>query len=153
MKRHSPHQNSIREKMALFEQACRDAGLKLTHQRLEIYRELAAAADHPTAEMLYTRLRRRLPTLSLDTVYRTLATLEERNIISRVHTDESQARYEAEMAPHHHALCRKCCSITDFQWDFLDAAPLPDGLADWGTFEDTKVTVRGICRQCGRGQD
>ncbi|MDD3620754.1 MAG: Fur family transcriptional regulator [Desulfobulbaceae bacterium] len=142
------HKDTIRKKMARFEQACRDAGLKITHQRLEIYRELAGAHDHPTAEMLYTRLRERLPTLSLDTVYRTLATLEEQHIITRVQTDESQARYEAEMTPHHHVMCRKCGRITDFHWTFFDAARLPEDVAGWGTIEDRKVTVRGICRQC-----
>lgn len=145
-----PHQQkTLMEKMASFEGGCRDAGLKLTHQRLEIYRELAAATDHPTAEMLYTRLRRGLPTLSLDTVYRTLATLEERKIITRVQTDESQARYEAEMAPHHHAMCRRCGRISDFHWTSFDAAKLPDDISGWGTIDDKKVTVRGICRQCG----
>jgi len=145
-------QDTIREKMARFEETCRDAGLKLTHQRLEIYRELAGADDHPTAEMLYTRLRQRLPTLSLDTVYRTLATLEEQHIITRVQTDESQARYEAEMAPHHHVMCRRCGRIRDFHWTFFDAARLPVDIAGWGTIEDKKVTVRGICRQCAEEQ-
>jgi Fur family transcriptional regulator, peroxide stress response regulator len=140
--------DTLQKKMAFFEQACRNASLKLTHQRLEIYRELASSADHPTAEMLYTRLRHHLPTLSLDTVYRTLATLEEQHIITRVQTDASQARYEAEMTPHHHALCRKCGGITDFQWDTFDTARLPDDLSGWGSIEDRKVIVRGICRQC-----
>ena len=142
------NRNTLREKMAYFEKACRDAGLKLTHQRLQIYRELASATDHPAAEMLYTRLRRNLPTLSLDTVYRTLATLEEHHIITRVQTDESQARYEVEMATHHHALCRRCGAITDFHWSSFDTTQLPDDISGWGTIEDKKVTVRGICRQC-----
>ena len=153
MKRHPQQQNNLRQKMALFERACRDAGLKLTHQRLAVYRELAASSDHPSAEMLYTRLRRSLPTLSLDTVYRTLASLEERNIITRVHTDESQARYEAEMSPHHHALCRRCGGITDFYWASFDSTPLPGGISGWGTFEDRKVTIRGVCRQCAGERD
>lgn len=142
------HENTLQEKMTCFELACRNAGLKLTHQRLEIYHELASTTDHPTAGMLYTRLRRNLPTLSLDTVYRTLATLEEHHIITRVQTDENQARYEAEMAPHHHALCRKCGAITDFHWTAFDTAQLPDDLSGWGSIEDKKVTVRGTCRQC-----
>ena len=41
--------------MSEFAEACRKAGLKLTHQRLEIYKEIAAATDHPSAEDLYRR--------------------------------------------------------------------------------------------------
>ena len=58
----------IQEKLAAFESACREAGLRLTHQRLELYRELAKVDDHPTAEMLYQRLRKTMPTISLDNI-------------------------------------------------------------------------------------
>lgn len=90
------------EKRALLEEACKNAGLRLTHQRLEIYRELVAACDHPSAETLHQRLRKRIPTLSLDTVYRTLATLAEQGLINRVETLESQAHFEATSRRHHH---------------------------------------------------
>ncbi|MBC8317138.1 MAG: transcriptional repressor, partial [Desulfobulbaceae bacterium] len=63
---------SVQGKLRDFEKACRKANLKITHQRLEIFRELAKALDHPSAESLYKRLQKKLPTLSLDTVYRTL---------------------------------------------------------------------------------
>jgi len=141
-------QDILQKKMAYFEEACRSADLKLTHQRMEIFHELAAALDHPTAEALYTRLRQRLPTISLDTVYRTLATFEENNLIARVQTVESQARYEAEMELHHHAICRKCGRITDFQWTSFDATRLPNEIAGWGKIENKKVTLQGLCEQC-----
>lgn len=140
--------STLQEKLALFAQACRDANLKLTHQRLEIYRELASAADHPTAEMLYKRLRKTLPTISLDTVYRTLATFEEYNLVTRVQTVESHTRYEAEMAPHHHAICTRCGMITDFQWVSFDTLQLPEGISDWGRIEEKKITFRGVCDKC-----
>ena len=91
------NQVKIQKKLENFETACRESGLKVTHQRLEIFRELAAADDHPTAETLYNRLQKVMPTLSLDTVYRTLTTFEEHDLISRVQTTESHARFEAEM--------------------------------------------------------
>ncbi|MBU0681457.1 MAG: transcriptional repressor, partial [Proteobacteria bacterium] len=115
-----------------FENACRKADLKVTHQRLEIFRELAQAHDHPSAEMLYNRIIKRLPTISLDTVYRTLATLEKHDLITRVQTLESQARLEAEMIRHHHAVCRKCGAITDFSWNTFDEVQVPAELSGWG---------------------
>jgi Fur family peroxide stress response transcriptional regulator len=114
---------TIQDRLEHFKAACREADLKLTHQRLEIFRELAEAMDHPTAETLYRRLKETLPTLSLDTVYRTLATFEEYNLVTRVQTTESHARFEARSG-HHHAVCSRCGKITDFEWDDFGVASI-----------------------------
>ncbi|MBK6766537.1 MAG: transcriptional repressor [bacterium] len=50
----------------------RDSGLKLTHQRMEVFMDVAARTDHPDAASVYERVKPRVPTISLDTVYRTL---------------------------------------------------------------------------------
>lgn len=131
-----------------FENACRKAGLKVTHQRLELYRELAQAEDHPSAEVLYERLIKKLPTLSLDTVYRTLATLEKHRLITKVQTMESQARYEAKMDKHHHAVCSRCGTITDFTWDLFDEAQVPKAVDGWGKVMKRNAVLEGICKAC-----
>jgi len=143
-----PDQEMLEKKMAEFEPACRNAGLKLTHQRLEIFRELAQALDHPSAETLHNRLRRRLPTLSLDTVYRTLAIFEKHRLINKVETVESQGRYEADIGRHHHAICRLCGAITDFSWSFFDEAQLPEVVKGWGRVDRKSITLHGLCRKC-----
>lgn len=127
--------------------ACRALDLKLTHQRLEIYRELASSKDHPTAEILYKSLRKSMPSLSLDTVYRTLATFKEHGLISRVQTTESHARFEARKG-HHHAICSQCGTITDFVWNDFESSQLPEQIAKWGEVRNKQVTLHGICAQC-----
>jgi Fur family transcriptional regulator, peroxide stress response regulator len=143
---------SIHEKLRDFEDACRRANLKITHQRLEIFRELAKAIDHPSAETLYKRLQEKLPTLSLDTVYRTLATFEDNGLISRVETVKSQARFEAEMSEHHHLICSKCGKITDFEWTSFRGVDLPDEISHWGSINKKNVILRGICNQCSSAE-
>ena len=138
----------LQEKLTAFESACREAGLRLTHQRLEIYRELAMADDHPSAEVLHQRLRRKIPTISLDTVYRTLATFESHGLISKVNTVESQARFEATGMRHHHLICRKCKEIMDFQWQLIDDATLPEEISRWGRIDNKNVVVYGVCSNC-----
>ncbi len=139
----------IEAKLAAFEQACRDAGLKLTHQRLEIYRELTRSTDHPSAETLYKRLQRQMPTLSLDTVYRTLATFEDRDLIARVETVESQARFEVQLERHHHFICDRCHSIIDFVWEkFDEGCARPTDLERLGRISSKNVIVRGVCNTC-----
>lgn len=139
---------ALKEKMAAFEKVCRAAGMKLTQQRLEIFRELATASDHPSAEALYKRLRKRLPTLSLDTLYRTLSTIENHGLITRVQTAESQARFEAETRQHHHFICDQCHAIVDFLWPQFDETSLPDAVVALGAITSRKVTIHGLCPQC-----
>jgi len=137
-----------KDKISHFEKACRDAGLKITHQRLEIFRELASALDHPSAETLYKRLADKLPTVSLDTVYRTLNTLEEHNLVIRVETQESQGRFEAEMSPHHHIICNQCGKITDFECKDVDQDTIACQVRDWGEINRLNITLHGLCREC-----
>jgi Fur family peroxide stress response transcriptional regulator len=138
--------------LAAFENSCRESGLRLTHQRLEIFRELALATDHPAAELLHQRLRRKIPTLSLDTVYRTLATFVEHGIASKVETVESQARYEAVGTRHHHLICNRCSSIMDFHWTEIDTLPLPMSISDWGKVVTRNVVMYGVCISCTHKQ-
>lgn len=134
--------------MTEFENACRKADLKLTHQRLEIYRELARAQDHPSAEMLYKRIKKKLPTISLDTVYRTLSTLEKHQLITRLQTAESQARFEAKMSRHHHAVCSSCGAITDFVWQSFEEVQVPAELSSWGKVAKRNAILEGVCKAC-----
>ena len=138
----------LENKIGHFEKACRSAGLKITHQRLEIFRELAASLDHPSAETLYKRLQATLPTVSLDTVYRTLNTLEDYGLVARIDTAESQGRFEAEMSPHHHVVCNECGKITDFECQDLDESIVSDTVSDWGKIHRMNITLYGLCKDC-----
>lgn len=142
---------SLPHRMKSFEEACRSADLKLTHQRLEIYRELAEASDHPSAETLHKRLLQKMPTLSLDTVYRTLATFEQHHLIKKVETVDSQAHFEAQMTQHHHLICDTCKEIIDFHWSSFDTSALPEAIRQWGSVRNKSVTIHGTCQRCKTG--
>lgn len=130
------------------EEACRRAGLRLTHQRMKILHELARSTDHPSAEMLHHRLKKQIPTLSLDTVYRTLATFNHFGLVQKVDTSESQARFETVHEHHHHLICRRCHGIVDFVWPTVDEVVLPDAAWGWGRIETRCVVISGVCRLC-----
>jgi Fur family peroxide stress response transcriptional regulator len=144
---------TLQEQLNTFEAACRNADLKVTQQRLEVYRELLLATDHPTAEALYHRLRGRLPTISLDTVYRTLSTLAKHGLINRVETAESLSRFEVARIPHHHLICRECGEIVDFRWPLVDEANLPDEVSAWGKADHRSLIVYGVCTGCSELQE
>lgn len=125
-----------------------DNGLKLTHQRLEVLGELMSASDHPCAETVWKRVRERVPTISLDTVYRTLAVLREHGLAARVPVDGDTARFDGDVSPHHHLACECCGRIDDLPAEDFDAAALRDAVAAWGQVRDAQVVVRGVCRRC-----
>lgn len=130
-----------------FEQICKSAGLKITQQRLEVYRALLASTDHPSAETLYRRLEKRLPALSLDTVYRTLATLEKVHLVHRLETTAAQTRYEALTSRHHHFLCDGCGKVIDVFWQEFDSIHLPTA-GGIGAITRTSVVMHGTCSSC-----
>jgi Fur family peroxide stress response transcriptional regulator len=138
----------LEQMMNQFISACRAAGLKVTHQRTEIYRQLLLIADHPSAETLHKRLLPILPSISLDTVYRTLTTLEQYSLVSRIQTAESQARFEAVCTPHHHLICSNCKQVMDFQWPDIDQLELPSTINQWGSIDSKTIVMYGICKNC-----
>lgn len=139
---------SFKDQLTAFQDACRNADLRVTPQRLEIFKALAMASDHPSAELLHQRLVAKMPTLSLDTVYRTLGTFAGCGLINKVETFESQARYEVAQILHHHLICQQCKEIIDFHWQFIDEATLPEEVHAWGRIERKNVVAYGTCCKC-----
>jgi Fur family peroxide stress response transcriptional regulator len=136
-----------------FRRICREAELKVTPQRLAIFREIAVARDHPSAEEIHARLKPRLPSLSVDTVYRTLATLDECGVVETIEAPDGRSHYDGRLEPHHHLVCKECGGIVDFQWPKADRLRPPAGTAEWGEVERVRVELRGICAQCLKRRD
>lgn len=136
------------DEFKLFRRVCKDQRIKVTPQRLEIFRAVIAANDHPSADDVYNRVKDRLPAISLDTVYRTLATFESGGIISRVSFCEDKTRFDPNRKSHHHLFCTVCRSLTDFYWTDFDNADLPPDIPEWGCPETKHVQIRGICSNC-----
>ena len=146
-------QKELDRRMQAFEDACRGRGLKVTHQRTEVFRELAATDEHPDAEALYRRVRRRVPAMSLDTVYRTLRTLEELGVVRRAEVDAGASRFDANVQRHDHFICTRCGMVRDVQVDAEGALSLPASVKSLGRVTSTQVLVRGICRNCMKTAD
>jgi Fur family peroxide stress response transcriptional regulator len=123
--------------------------IRWTHQRTEIYRQIASTDEHPDAKTVYRRVRRRIPAISFDTVYRTLKLFEKKGIIVRVAHQGESVRYDANMTRHHHFVCARCGRIRDFRSEVLDRLPIPKSVAAFGRVESAQVQVRGICLACG----
>jgi Fur family peroxide stress response transcriptional regulator len=131
-----------------FRDACRDLGIKATHQRLEIFREVAQSHAHPDAEAVYRGVQRRIPTVSLDTVYRTLKLLTDLGFISTLGPRQDSLRFDANQEPHHHHICVQCGKVQDVATPLLDLENIGRNMRTMGTVQSAQIEVRGLCTSC-----
>jgi Fur family peroxide stress response transcriptional regulator len=133
-----------------FERLCRDRGIRVTPQRIAVYGLLAGDKTHPTAEAVYERLRRRMASLSLATVYRVLECLEREGLVHRVSAFDGAARYEAKLNQHHHFVCRLCDSIIDSDERIMEEFSLPRRAPAGFVPDELEMRILGICSTCRR---
>jgi Fur family peroxide stress response transcriptional regulator len=131
-----------------FEQLCRRHGLKVTPQRIAVYKTLTAMDTHPTAEEVYRKVRGQISNISLDTVNRTLHTLSEIGAAFVVEGTGQPRRFDAGLEDHQHFLCMKCGKVVDFHYEPFDDIKLPKELK--GQFKILRKTVylEGLCGNC-----
>jgi Fur family peroxide stress response transcriptional regulator len=144
--------SEVELRLERFKGAAKQAGVKLTHQRLEVFRELASSLEHPDAETLLHGVQARLPTLSLDTVYRTLWMLNNLGLIRTLGPRRDSVRFDANLAPHHHYVCVRCGLVRDFESAALNALPMPPRVEGFGSVVASHVEVLGICDECALQQ-
>ncbi len=120
-----------------------------TRQLLAVYDVVSVARDHPSAEEVYRRVRRRFPRVSLGTVYRNLQKLAAQRRVRVVQLADRAACYDGMVEDHDHFLCERCGAVTDLVR--REAAP-PDcrTLARAGyVIGAHTLTIYGLCPKCG----
>jgi Fur family peroxide stress response transcriptional regulator len=134
-----------------FEEACRRHNLSVTPQRTAIYREFCESREHPSASVIYERVRRRHPNISFDTVNRTLSTLQRVGLATTVECSGEPRRFDSNLEPHHHFHCLGCGAIRDFnRGEQLDDFLLPEIFPESVQVVSARVHVDGYCEQCRR---
>jgi len=140
----------LQQRMDRFEEALRRSGVKVTHQRLEIFRQVAMSRDHPDVETVYRGVRERMPTVSLDTVYRTLRLLLGLGLLDTLGLPRRRVRFDADVSAHHHFVCTRCGTAHDFRSDEFNGLRVPEAVKALGSVERMCVQFRGLCLRCSR---
>ena len=119
-----------------------------TPQRKIIQEELGALKTHPTAAELFEIVRRRLPRISLGTVYRNLEVLHNDGQILKLEMAGSEARFDGDTRLHHHVRCSECSAVRDVELS-QPIDPLAH-ISDSCGFEiyGYKLKFFGICPSC-----
>ena len=137
-----------KEQRDAFIARCREAGLSVTHQRLAIFEAVMTNCNHhPSADLIYQSVQERYPTISFNTIYKNLETFEELGIVVKVNPLYNEARYDVDVRPHHHLICRECTTIVDIHDEELDRLPSPQEAEDF-VVENWTVQFTGLCAEC-----
>lgn len=140
--------DNLKEKLEVFYNSCRGRHLKITPQRLEVYKILLASSDHPSAEVVYERVKRILPNVSLDTVNRTLNTLSRIGVAFVVEGSGDVRRFDGNLDSHQHFKCIKCKKIFDFRHKEFKNIRVPKELEHKFKVLRITVYVEGLCQAC-----
>ncbi len=121
--------------------------MRHSHKRDAICEVLHEKRDHPTADMVYERVREKYPEISLATVYRNLAQLCAEGELIKIGADGKE-RYDIDTSLHTHFFCEDCGDVYDI-FSPLHIAGLANAEGELGCkIETSQITFRGRCRMC-----
>ena len=122
--------------------------LRMTRQRQIVLEELHKNHSHPTASEVYQRVRRRLPRISLGTVYRNLEMLSEHGHIRKLELSGAQKRFDGTLSEHYHVRCFKCGQISDVSMKTVTA--LEEELRETCDYKiiGHRLEFIGLCPKC-----
>jgi Fur family transcriptional regulator, peroxide stress response regulator len=131
-----------------FRELCRENGIALTHQRQVLYEVMKTMHGHPSPEEVYARVKKKVPAISLATVYKNIHLFVESGVFREVSMHHGSLRVEMNDESHHHLVCSKCRGITDIGEKELGLVSKRDKLPGGFLVERYAVDVIGICAKC-----
>jgi Fur family ferric uptake transcriptional regulator len=120
----------------------------MTRQRRVILEELRKLESHPTADEVYELARRRLPRISLGTVYRNLEILSDCGMIQKLELGGTQKRFDGNVGNHYHVRCIRCGCIEDISMEPITT--VEDAVRAVSDYEiiGNRLEFIGVCPQC-----
>jgi Fur family peroxide stress response transcriptional regulator len=136
-----------------FIQICQEHHLKVTPQRIAVYKVLLDSNAHPKADAVYQSVKREHPNISFDTVNRTLQTFAEVGIVDVVEIFRGPKRFDMNVTNHHHLHCTQCGKVCDFYNRTYDNLEIPATVREQFQVISKRVVLKGICKACsGQGK-
>jgi Fur family peroxide stress response transcriptional regulator len=125
-------------------------GLRLTPQRRQVFEVLMDKRDHPTATEVFIRAQKKMPSISLATVYNCLETMVGSGLVKAVHVDREPTRFCANLREHGHFHCTECGHVDDIEFSRTQAQTQDKGWKLPSGFLVTQqdLTLRGLCADC-----
>lgn len=122
--------------------------LRMTNQREMILEELRKSKDHLTADELYERVKKKMPRISLATVYRNLEILSEVGLIGKLEVSGRQKRFDWDVEGHDHVYCVQCHRIDNLKLDRESLGLLPPENVGGYQITGYRLEFSGLCEEC-----
>lgn len=127
--------------------------LRMTHQREIILQELQGCAGHPSADDLYERVKKKLPRISLATVYRNLEILSEAGTIGKIEISGRQKRFDWDVHHHDHIYCVRCHRIDNIKLAGCSGESLRPESAKGYRISGCRIEFTGLCPECQKKRE
>jgi len=122
--------------------------LKITPQRLAVFKALEGNRSHPSAEDIHRTILADFPTVSLTTIYRTLETLVDMGELAELQLVKGLRNYDPDTSPHHHIVCTVCGRVEDVFMSCPAGMELPEDVRRSFAVDDCRITFYGRCDRC-----
>lgn len=132
----------------------RTSEYRLTPQRVELIRLIAASDGHPSASELYNQIKVQFPTMSLATVYKTLDLLKELGEVLEIGLRDDSHYDGNKPYPHPHLICMKCQKIMDGELELAVKNIVQEVEQNFG-FQILKhqLDFYGLCPDCQKKKE
>lgn len=128
----------------------KERGLKLTPQRMVIFRILSECNQHVTVDEVYQQARVEYPMLSPATVYRNMEQMVEADLLKHLNLGGTSMRYDTNLDEHHHFVCTKCGIVSDvYLKDVHYKIDTKRMRLDKAKINSLDLHLQGICGECG----
>jgi len=133
-----------------FTQIFKEKKLKLTPQRIAVYKYLKSTKEHPSAETIYKALQEEYPTMSLATVYKALKVLVDVNLVQEINVGEGNFRYDGNIEAHPHIHCVNCFKVDDIEG--ISFSFLNEDVKKYTKYNviSNQVYFYGLCENCNK---
>jgi Fur family peroxide stress response transcriptional regulator len=144
----STHEIVQMDKLNQFIEVLHENGFKATPQRIEILNILTKSHTHPTVDEVYQKVKKKFPTISPATVYKTIQALKEARKVQELPFYDDKTRLDANMEPHVNLVCLKCEKITDLINPKVKEFVKNQSEKASFKMEGQRIDFYGICEEC-----
>jgi Fur family peroxide stress response transcriptional regulator len=131
-----------------FYNKCKHNNLKVTPQRIAVYNQIKDMRTHPTIDMIYKKVKKKLPNITFDTVNRTVKIFDKIGILKNIPNCGSVKRYDTVTEEHYHFQCIQCGELFDFESEKLDIKSLLKKIPKTFEIFSKEIIITGLCNKC-----
>ena len=120
---------------------------RMTAQKSFIFGYLKSVKTHPSAEVVYSEVKKKLPNISQGTVYRVLNNFKKKGEILAIDTKDN-VHFDADISDHAHFICEDCGNVFDVMDECAGCQILRNRKVKVGLISSYKINFYGVCKNC-----